>query len=96
MDRNKLKFLVDTGMAISFLAVALTGLFKWPTLSIKFLWIYRVISFRFMSRIHDWSGVILALLVLIHLILNWAWIKCMFLGLFKKQEKCDIQNGKRK
>jgi hypothetical protein len=93
MDRNKLKLLVDIGMAISFLLVTLTGIFKFPGLSIKFLWLFNIIDFRLMSRIHDWSGIVMALFVLIHLILNWTWIKSMMLCIFTKKETCEVKNG---
>ena len=78
MDRLKLKLLVDMGMAISFLVLALTGLFKWPSLMMNFSGVYGIIDFRLMSKIHDWSGVVLVLFILVHLCLNWTWIKSWF------------------
>jgi cytochrome b subunit of formate dehydrogenase len=95
MDKNKIKLLVDIGMAIAFLLVVITGIFKWPRLSqTMFYWAYEFVSPKLMSRIHDWSGLIMALFVLIHLILNWIWIKSMISCMFKKEKKCDIKNGK--
>jgi cytochrome b subunit of formate dehydrogenase len=96
MDRNKIKLWVDIGMAISFLAVALTGISKFPGLSVKFSWLFNIINFRLISRIHDWSGILMALFVLIHLILNWAWIKSMLSCTFGKTKSCDVENGKGK
>jgi cytochrome b subunit of formate dehydrogenase len=95
MDKNKVKFLVDFAMGISFLLVALTGIFKWPRSPIDFSWVFDIINFRLMSRIHDWSGLILVILILVHLCLNWVWIKCMILGFFRKNE-CDVQKNDRK
>lgn len=36
------------------------------------------------SILHDWSGVVMAILVLAHLILNWDWIMSMTKGFFEK------------
>ncbi len=91
MDKNKLKLWVDIGMGLAFLIVVLTGIFKWPGLSQTiFSGIFNYVSFRAMSRIHDWSGAIMALFVLIHLTLNWIWIKSMILCTFRKKEKCEV------
>jgi hypothetical protein len=85
MDKNKLKFWIDLGMGISFLLVALTGILKWPGLAMTtFSWTQNFINFRLMSRIHDWSGLLMAIFVLVHLCLNWAWIKAMFGCMFFK------------
>ena len=83
-------------MALAFLSVVITGILKWPGLSrTVFYPVYNFISPRLMARIHDWSGLIMAFFVLVHLILNWVWIKSMVLCMFKKEKKCDVKNGKR-
>ena len=86
MDRTKADYWVDVGLFLSFLAVALTGMFK-----LRF--IYPLFGLersdqlmRNLSTLHDWSGVVLSLLVLIHLILHWTWIKEVSEIIFKKQE----------
>ncbi len=95
MDKEEImKFWVDVWMGISFLLVTITGIFKWQGLTPQIL--SRTANpenFYLLSRIHDWSGIIMALLVLVHLVLNRVWIKSMISCMFKKQEKCDIENG---
>ena len=48
-----------------------------------------IVIFSALSRnfreIHNFTGWLLVILVLIHLLFNWQWIKCMILGLFKKK-----------
>ena len=80
MDKNKVKLVVDIALGLSFLLVAITGLLKWPGLMQNvFNLTYQDLKFRIISRIHDWSGAVMTLLVFIHLILNWPWIKSWFI-----------------
>ena len=39
-----------------------------------------------LRTIHDWSGLAMAILVLVHLILNWGWIIETTKEYFKKKE----------
>lgn len=75
MNKLKLNYFVDIGMAISFVIVAVTGILKLPVLGGK------TEEYLFL---HDWSGVVLTAFVLLHLILHWNWIVCMTKGMFKK------------
>jgi len=77
MKKQVIKYIVDVGLLISFLAVALTGIFKFPGMREHLAGLYEIIPRAPMGAIHDWSGIALAVLVLIHLILNWGWIKAM-------------------
>lgn len=42
-----------------------------------------VISFRMFSMVHIWCGRTLLTLAVIHLVLNWNWVKINIFGLFK-------------
>ncbi len=75
MNRPKLNYFVDIGMAIAFAIVAVTGILKLPALGGKT---------RDYMLLHDWAGVVLAAFVLLHLILHWNWIICMTKGFFNK------------
>ena len=67
MNRLKLNYFVDLGMAISFVIVAVTGILKHP---------YFGGRARDYMVWHDWAGIVLAGFVLLHLILHWNWIVC--------------------
>ena len=76
MNKLKLNYFVDIGMAIAFVIVAVTGILKLPALGG---------GTRDFMLLHDWSGVVLAVFVLLHLILHWNWIVCMTKScIFKK------------
>ena len=84
MDKLKLNYFVDVGLAISFFICFITGLIKWPGL-IKIIGIsaYRVLHVGNISMLHDWSGLIMGLLVLVHLVLHWGWIVSVTKSIFR-------------
>ncbi|MBU1975077.1 MAG: DUF4405 domain-containing protein [Nanoarchaeota archaeon] len=75
MNRLKVNYWVDIGLGISFLVSFVTGLVKWPGL-IKVIGpsLFGKLYFSKISWLHDWSGLIMGLLVLVHLALHWKWI----------------------
>ena len=84
MEKGKLDYIIDVGLAIAFISVAVTGIIKfiglYPSLGIDLkLWPLKQIS-----TIHDWSGIAITVLVLIHLIVHWKWIIAMTKSIFKK------------
>ena len=85
MEKAKINYFVDVLMGIAFISVVVTGVFKFPGLTKYFISIYQIITPLTMARIHDWSGVIMSLLVLIHLILHWKWIVVMTKNIFKRK-----------
>ena len=78
MNKAKLNYWIDIGLAISFFVCFITGLIKWPGL-IKIIGTsaYKTLHVRNISMLHDRSGLIMGLLVLIHLALHWKWIVSM-------------------
>ena len=86
MERAKLNYYIDVGLAISFVLVACTGIIKFPKLLPGLGISYQSLPMRTLSIIHDWSGVIMTLLVLVHLILHWKWIVAMTKSIFRRKE----------
>jgi len=88
MNRTRLNYWIDIGLAISFFTCFITGLIKWPGL-IKLIGTsaYRTLHVRNISLLHDWSGLIMGLLVIIHLALHWKWIVVVTKSMFKKGDK---------
>ncbi|MEM4263638.1 MAG: DUF4405 domain-containing protein [Candidatus Woesearchaeota archaeon] len=77
MDRIKLNYFVDLGLAVSFVITAVTGILKFPAFGGRA---------RDFMLLHDWAGIALAAFVLLHLILHWNWMVCMTKGFFKKKK----------
>ena len=77
MNMQVVRYCVDLSMGIIFLICFVTGLFKF-TLLMRMLGLTGVVMpLALMSDIHDWSGVILGIVVAVHLILNRRWILSM-------------------
>ena len=87
-NKTKAKFIVDILMFIDFLVVAVSGFVlkivytagersgQAGTLFLfdRFEWLH----------IHSVASIVFIVLLLIHLILNWGWVKSMFKGLIRK------------
>ncbi len=89
MEKNTIKYILDIGLGISFLIVTLTGIFKFTGFR-EFLGIslsYRDLPMPLISNFHDWSGVVMAVIVLIHLTLNLDWIVSTTKSFCKKEEE---------
>ncbi|MBW2966281.1 DUF4405 domain-containing protein [Candidatus Woesearchaeota archaeon] len=86
MNKSKLNYWIDIGLGISFIISFITGLFKFPGITQYFTAVFRVIPSYYMSKIHDYSGLVMGSLVLVHLILHWRWIVAMTKNILKKNE----------
>jgi len=93
MDKTKINYIVDFFITLSFIITAISGLIMFFFLPegvqrggyqqflglIKKNWV----------TLHNYAGIIMVVLVIIHFILHWDWIVCMIKGFFsKKQKKC--------
>jgi cytochrome b subunit of formate dehydrogenase len=86
MEKNLIiKYVIDIGLAVAFLLNVITGILKFPALTSYFKFVFRSISSYNLALIHDWSGIALVVLVLVHLILNFRWIVGMTKFIFKRR-----------
>ena len=83
MNKSILNYWVDVGLIMSFFVCFISGLIKWPGL-IKIIGVsaYKVLHANNISMLHDWSGLIMGLLILIHLSLHWNWVAVMAKRIF--------------
>jgi hypothetical protein len=74
MDSNLIKWLVNVVMGVAFVISFATGLLKF-TLLLRMTGLNVIIlPSAVISDVHDWSGILLGLLVFTHLYLNRSWI----------------------
>jgi len=81
MDRIKIKLWVDIGMFLDFFILAFSGFvlkFILPRGSGKLGGEFIFLREEWLF-IHDWTSLILVILLIFHLILNWPWIKSWFM-----------------
>ncbi|MAG77759.1 hypothetical protein CL616_00140 [archaeon] len=83
MVSYKVNYFIDVLLAISALLVISTGLIKFPGLIPTLGLSYSNLPMGTLSRIHDWAGIALTILVIIHLVLHWNWIKATTKQIFK-------------
>ena len=90
MGKAKINYFIDLLMIIFFIINSITGLiifFFLPT-GVKrggyqvFLGIIK----QNLVDIHNWSGILLLIIIAIHLILHWNWIVCMTKSIIQKKE----------
>jgi len=83
MNTTKVNYWIDIGLAISFFTCFTTGLIKWPGI-IKIIGpsAYKILHISNISMLHDRSGLIMGLLVFVHLVLHWKWIKAVTKDIF--------------
>ncbi|HTY14218.1 MAG TPA: DUF4405 domain-containing protein [Methanoregulaceae archaeon] len=76
-SRTLAKYCIDLGLFITAIVCIGTGLVKFPEL-IRYVAISGLIlPYNEISFAHDWSGVVLLVLVLIHLAFNGKWLSEM-------------------
>jgi hypothetical protein len=83
---QRLQYIVDVLMAVSFLTCSITGVVKFPGLLHSIHINPRRLPMDLFTIVHDWSGIVICLLVLVHLILHWKWIVHMTKTTFEKKK----------
>ena len=82
-----INYWIDIGLAISFFICFITGLIKWPGLiNIIGPDAYMFLHIKSISIIHDLSGLIMGILVIIHLVLHWKWIVSVTKKIFSRNK----------
>lgn len=87
MEHAKINYVIDLAMGVSFLLVFVTGLIKWQGVG---MWLRAngIDLPPFLTiTLHDWSGIIMGILVFVHLVLHWKWIKAMTKNIFGRKRK---------
>jgi hypothetical protein len=89
MHKAQLKYIIDIGLAVSFLLCFVTGMIKFPGLLRGTGATRHVLPMRDLTLLHDWTGVLMGLLVLAHLALNYRWIITMTRQIFGKKRMSE-------
>jgi len=87
MDKAKMNYFIDVLMALAFFTLFVTGILKFPRLLPSLGISYSRLPMNLVSQIHDWSGIILGILVFLHLALHCKWLWTMTKNLFMAKVK---------
>ncbi|MEI7451623.1 MAG: molybdopterin-dependent oxidoreductase [Candidatus Falkowbacteria bacterium] len=66
-------------LSLFFLLNLVTGIIKFPELQHFFIFVYNYISASTLTKLHDFGGLILVGLIIIHLVVNYRWFANWFL-----------------
>jgi len=91
MNRQELNYFIDLGLIVTFFGVFITGILKFRYIKSLLGLDSLILPMKDISTIHDWSGLIMGLLVLAHLVLHFKWLKCMTQNIFGKKKECPVQ-----
>jgi hypothetical protein len=75
--RRIFRYLVGIGILISFLVCFLTGVIKVPDIYKLLGMTYKSPVMVSMTQLHDWSGVILGVLAILHIVVHRRWFIAM-------------------
>ena len=87
ISRGMLNYIIDMGLAVSFLLVFITGLLKFPEIMSLFGIQQNELPMNKLSLIHDYAGLALGILVFAHLLLHRGWLKAMTKKIFRRVNK---------
>jgi hypothetical protein len=77
MDKTKIKYAIDLGLVVAFVLSFGTGLIKFPMIRQVLATARVVLPSHDINFIHDWAGISMGTLILLHLIFNFSWIIAM-------------------
>jgi hypothetical protein len=83
--KGRLNYFIDCGLIITFLLSFTTGVIKIPEWTRFFRDVFLFVPASTLSQIHDYSGIVMGLLVLAHFVLHWRWIVTMTKSTFGKK-----------
>lgn len=85
MDKAKLNYAVDLGLIVTFLLNGVTGIIKFPGLLGNLGVKVKDLPWKEISRVHDWAGIAMVVLVVVHIVLHWNFIVAMTKKYFGKK-----------
>jgi cytochrome b subunit of formate dehydrogenase len=86
MDRRLVKYWIDIGLLVSGFLCISTGIIKLPGILGLFDVRQAILPVYQITLVHDFSGVVLTVLIIVHVILNWKWMVGVTHSLFREKK----------
>lgn len=86
MKKSVLNYIVDLGLIVTFTISFTTAIIKFPGFLQKIGVNQALLPMYQISVIHDWSGIAMGSLVVVHLVLHWRWIVKMTKKVLKSRK----------
>ena len=82
MKRSRINYFIDVLMVLDFTLLFFTGILKFPRLLPSLGLRHAFLPMNTISLVHDWSGITLGILIMLHLALHCRWLWAMTKGFF--------------
>ena len=86
MSKAKINYIIDVLLLILSISTFTTGMIKFPGFLAFFGISLRSLPMPLIKTIHDYSGLSIGILVLLHIILHWKWMITMTKQIFGKKK----------
>ena len=86
MKRPKINYFINIGILATVILTVITGIIKWPGLISGIGLSYKSLPMEMLTNVHDWSGLLMFILSLAHIVLHWKWIKTMTAYILIKED----------
>ena len=86
MDSRIVRYWIDLGLLVSGILCISTGLIKLPGIMRLFDVRQSILPVYQITLVHDGSGIVLTVLIIIHVILNGKWIVGVTHSLFREKK----------
>ncbi len=87
MKKNTINYIVDWVAFLFFLITLITGLMRFSVILSFIIINIGPIDVNLLNFVHRWSGAIMGVMILIHVILHWRWVKNNTKSLFRSKKK---------
>lgn len=77
MKQTTVNYSIDILMLIAAFLCGVTGIIKWPGLILSLGLTYQDIPITAITAVHDWSGLAICTLAVIHIFMHGKWIVTM-------------------
>ena len=88
MNKAKINYIVDFILFIAFMLVSISGLVMFFILPSGSGGESFLITRHLWKDMHNFSGLLMVFLSIIHILLHIKWIICMTKGMFRKDKDC--------
>ncbi len=84
MERGRVNHFIDVLMLLAFMTLFTTGIIKFPRLLPSLGIGYGRLPMSTISLVHDYAGLTLGILIILHFLLHWRWMWNMTKSLFRR------------
>jgi len=82
-------YLIDISLLVSGFLCGITGIVKWSKLILLLGLTYRDIPLSAITAVHDWSGLAVGILAVLHVLMHRKWITAMTRQALCRRGKCN-------